>query len=227
MNNKNTIKKGFSLIEVLVVVSIIGILSSLIYVNFNEARNQSRNRALQTQLKEVQLAIELYKSQNGSYPPTQIDSFWNARQCFDSVVGGVAIAATNELQNGTGPLCPELPIIEHQSGNVAGAPADTVGFGDDYIKDFPSPNDSANSNCHFVYKVDSVNRSWYKLEAINCLSDVDDNTGIQETDELALCPKSCETSPGTCGENTMNSAYTDSTNFYQSLAVYSPGGNCQ
>ena len=61
-------QKGFTLIELLVVVGIIAILSSILYANFNEARMIARDKARMTSLKEMQLALELYKAQYGVYP---------------------------------------------------------------------------------------------------------------------------------------------------------------
>ncbi len=60
--------QGFTLIELTVVVAIIGMLSAVLYANFDDARKQARDKARMTSLKELQLAIELYKAQNGSYP---------------------------------------------------------------------------------------------------------------------------------------------------------------
>jgi prepilin-type N-terminal cleavage/methylation domain-containing protein len=60
--------KGFSLIEIMVVISIIGILVSIVTMSFDSARKTSRDKARMAELKEVQLALELYKSQNGRYP---------------------------------------------------------------------------------------------------------------------------------------------------------------
>ena len=59
---------GFTLIELLVVIGIIAVLSSILYANFNEARMSARDKARMTTLKEVQLALELYKAQYGEYP---------------------------------------------------------------------------------------------------------------------------------------------------------------
>jgi prepilin-type N-terminal cleavage/methylation domain-containing protein len=59
---------GFSLVELLVVIAIIGILISLIYVNFLEARKNTRDKLRQTTLADIQLAIERYKAQTSSYP---------------------------------------------------------------------------------------------------------------------------------------------------------------
>lgn len=59
---------GFTLIEILVVVAIIGILVAILVANFSDARKNSKNKTLRTALSEVQLALEVYKSQNDRYP---------------------------------------------------------------------------------------------------------------------------------------------------------------
>jgi prepilin-type N-terminal cleavage/methylation domain-containing protein len=65
----NQIKnKGFTLIEIMVVVTIIGILAAILFVNFDDARKQARDKVRMTSLKEMQLSLELYKSQYGRYP---------------------------------------------------------------------------------------------------------------------------------------------------------------
>lgn len=52
----------------MVTVSIIAILSAIIYASFDQARAQARDKARMSSLKEVQLSLEVYKAQNGSYP---------------------------------------------------------------------------------------------------------------------------------------------------------------
>ena len=61
-------KGGFTLIELLVVVAIIGILATILATNFNEARQNSRDKIRMSELKELELALELFKAQNGRYP---------------------------------------------------------------------------------------------------------------------------------------------------------------
>ena len=62
--------RGFTLIELLVVIAIIGILASVVLVSLNSARVKARNASYISQVKEYQKALEIYFSQNGSYPPT-------------------------------------------------------------------------------------------------------------------------------------------------------------
>ncbi len=60
---KITRSLGFTLVELMVVISVIGILSSIVYANFGSARASARDDIRKSALKEVQLAIELYKAQ--------------------------------------------------------------------------------------------------------------------------------------------------------------------
>ena len=61
-------KKGFTLIELLVVVAIIGLLATLSIVALNTARAKARDAKRVGDMKQVQTALELYFSDNGSYP---------------------------------------------------------------------------------------------------------------------------------------------------------------
>lgn len=65
--DKNS-KTGFSLLELLVVISIIGILVGVTTASFSESRAYTRDSERQTALKELQLAVEQYRLQTGSYP---------------------------------------------------------------------------------------------------------------------------------------------------------------
>ena len=62
--------RGFTLIELLVVIAIIGILSSVVLASLNDARQKSRDAKRIADVKQLQLALELYYDSNGSYPST-------------------------------------------------------------------------------------------------------------------------------------------------------------
>lgn len=59
---------GFSMIELLVVISVIGILSVVLFENFSGSTEVSRDAQRQADLRALQAAIELYKNENGRYP---------------------------------------------------------------------------------------------------------------------------------------------------------------
>lgn len=67
--NFNFYKKGFTLVEVLVVVAVIAILSAVVLASLNNARTKGENAATVQQVEEYITALELtYNANNRSYP---------------------------------------------------------------------------------------------------------------------------------------------------------------
>jgi prepilin-type N-terminal cleavage/methylation domain-containing protein len=60
--------RGFTLIELLVVIAIIGLLSSVVLASLNSARQKGRDARRIADIKQIQLALELYFDANGGYP---------------------------------------------------------------------------------------------------------------------------------------------------------------
>lgn len=60
--------RGFTLIELLVVIAIIGILSSVVLASLNDARQKSRDAKRVADVKQLQLALELYFDASSTYP---------------------------------------------------------------------------------------------------------------------------------------------------------------
>jgi type II secretion system protein G len=75
MNHRN--QRGFTLIELLVVIAIIGILSSVVLASLNSARKKGRDARRISDIKQIQLALELYYDSNQSFP-THAQAFANA-----------------------------------------------------------------------------------------------------------------------------------------------------
>lgn len=63
-------KKGFSLIELLIVIAIMAILGSLALGAFSTARKQGRDTTRKADLSQYKVALEQYYTSNGSYPTT-------------------------------------------------------------------------------------------------------------------------------------------------------------
>ncbi len=65
---KKNNSSGFTLIELLVVIAIIGVLASVVLASLNTARRKSRDARRIADIKQIQLALELYFDANGEYP---------------------------------------------------------------------------------------------------------------------------------------------------------------
>lgn len=63
-------KKGFTLIEILVSVSIIALLTSLGVTNFMVANKKARDGKRQSDLEQIRAALEIYRSDQRIYPTT-------------------------------------------------------------------------------------------------------------------------------------------------------------
>ncbi|MBP7832370.1 MAG: type II secretion system protein [Candidatus Levybacteria bacterium] len=68
---KRSASKGFTLVELLIVIAVIGILATVLIVALNPVKQLQKGRDVQrkTGLKAMQNAIEAYYADNGSYPP--------------------------------------------------------------------------------------------------------------------------------------------------------------
>lgn len=60
--------KGFTLIELLVVIVIVGILAGFIMANFIGVRQRGRDGVRKSDLRQIQSALELWRSDQGNYP---------------------------------------------------------------------------------------------------------------------------------------------------------------
>ncbi len=61
-------QRGFTLVELLVVIAVIGILVSIVFLGLSEARAKSRDKARVSDLKQLELAATLYREQSGNFP---------------------------------------------------------------------------------------------------------------------------------------------------------------
>ncbi|MGR4065147.1 MAG: type II secretion system protein [Vulcanimicrobiaceae bacterium] len=61
-------ERGFTLIEMMIVVAIIAILVGMLVPNFVRARAQAQTAACEANLKEIATALELYESDHDAYP---------------------------------------------------------------------------------------------------------------------------------------------------------------
>lgn len=63
-------KRGFTLLELLITVAIIGLISSVVLSSLTTARARARDAQRLQNLRELRTALETYRSERGSYPMT-------------------------------------------------------------------------------------------------------------------------------------------------------------
>lgn len=161
MKNK-FLNLGFTLVELMVVISIIGILSAIVYANFSDSKKMARDQIRKTDLKDLQIAIQLYKAQNGTYPLAC------ANQDAEVWSGNV---------NSGGSIC-----ANSNDGFI-------MGLVPDYIAKLPvDPYTISGSGCGYIYTTTGGGASPglnYKLMA-HCSVEI--NKIQFATDDFARCP---------------------------------------
>ena len=65
---KANLNKGFTLVELLIVIAIIGVLSSVVLSSLNISRNKANDAKRIASIKQLQTALETYYNDNGQYP---------------------------------------------------------------------------------------------------------------------------------------------------------------
>lgn len=61
-------EKGFTLIELMIVIAILGILAAVAIPNFLNARGKAQDAAALSTLEAMKTAMEMYAADNGAYP---------------------------------------------------------------------------------------------------------------------------------------------------------------
>ena len=116
------LKSGFTLIEILIVVIILGILAAIVIPQFTQASTEAREASLMSNLQSIRSQIELYKIQHGDDPPTDAASFVAQMTDFTNSAGVVQVAAGVGVY---GPYLQKIPVNPFNSdAGVAGAAGD-------------------------------------------------------------------------------------------------------
>ena len=88
MKTQQPIKRtGFSLVELLITVSIIAILIAIGVASYATINRQSRDTKRKSDLEQIRSALEMYRADIGSYPSAGSGSFVAASSATDVLVG--------------------------------------------------------------------------------------------------------------------------------------------
>jgi len=107
MQNERAQKKGFTIIELLVAIVIIGILASIMIVSYTGIQQRSRDSERTSHTTQIKLALEKYRAEMSMYP---------------AVCSGDNVGCRASLL--AAPLAPYLSIIPNDPRNPVDSATD-------------------------------------------------------------------------------------------------------
>jgi len=107
---------GFTLIELMIVITIIGLLSGMILVGLGRVRSLGRDTRRLADLRQVQNGLELYFNARGTYPTYQGTGQWgNMVSALTGANIGITSISNDPLNSGN--------YVYQYSANSVTAPA--------------------------------------------------------------------------------------------------------
>jgi general secretion pathway protein G len=101
-------KRGFTLVEILIVVVILGILAAIVIPQFTQASTEAKQNSLCSDLQTLRSQIELYKVQHNDTPPTLAN--FSSQMVYCSDISGTASASkARDATHQYGPYLENIP----------------------------------------------------------------------------------------------------------------------
>jgi prepilin-type N-terminal cleavage/methylation domain-containing protein len=132
---KRNLQKGFTLVELLIVVIILAILAAIVVPQFSSSTKDANESAVKTNLATMRAAIELYGAQHNGKYPGEISS---ADGTTTSAIGGnSAVASTSFVA--------QMTQYSEQIGKTSTSKTATADKGP-YLRGITLPADPTNNN---------------------------------------------------------------------------------
>ena len=109
-NTLNRDNRGFTLVEIMIVVAIVGLLAALAVPGFVKARKQSQGRRIMNDCRQMDAAIDQWSVNSGIADGTAVDTVaagtylktaWNTVDLLGNQWGGTAVTGTGQIQVST------------------------------------------------------------------------------------------------------------------------------
>jgi len=130
---RKQVARGFTLVEILIVVVILGILAAIVIPQFTNASETARASSLSAQLQTIRSQLELYQVQHiGNYPAANVDNgsgaAWSALTT-ETEISGVAGDNPDVLNNNLGPYLQQPPLNAFEATSTVSAGPSAQGLG--------------------------------------------------------------------------------------------------
>lgn len=130
-------KLGFTIVELLIVIVVIGILAAITIVAFNGVQDKARDASAKSGATQAYKKLETYKALNGAYPSTLADAqvtdtssttftYATANSGQSACVAAQTGTSQYSVQNGISPLkggCGQVVATYYSNVNLTGTPA--------------------------------------------------------------------------------------------------------
>jgi len=95
-------KSGFTIVELLIVVVVIGILAAIVIVAYSGITKSAQQTAITAELRQWEKLFEIYKAKNGSYPQPAASNPGSSGGPGTSAQGGYCLGTGFPQASGTG-----------------------------------------------------------------------------------------------------------------------------
>lgn len=122
LNKRNLNSKGFTIVELLIVIVVIGILALLVITTYSGIQAKARNSKRQTDIQSIQTQLEAFFSQNGYYPSlTDMNSSSWLDTNMKSLDQNALIDPSNSSSSKTLASSPTAKQYSYEVGNGQGS----------------------------------------------------------------------------------------------------------
>lgn len=141
-------QQGFTIVELLIVIVVIGILAGLVLNTFNGIQARARDTERKTDVNSIHAQVEAYHADNGYYPTTAnvASATWVATN-----LPGLDAEALNDPTSGSYAYATTVATCDNTAGNLCAAYTLSADLEDDGRGTNDSDSDTAD------YSKDSLN----------------------------------------------------------------------
>ncbi len=127
---KKARSSGFTIVELLIVIVVIGILAALVVVTYNGIQQKARDTERKTDINALHGQLEAYQAQNGKYPTLDNINNVSPADFRQTNMKGLDPAALGDPNNSASQVLVAAPAANNYAYAVSPANCDNAAGGD-------------------------------------------------------------------------------------------------